>query len=202
MPIDLTGITNENEFYTHHYLAAILEGDLKTIFAAWAQQELPPWESLRGLARPFQAIDRESDAAERQALRQKWFADLLGVLGYELNPDIVELEGGTLLSLAGQITRANGQPELWILDALNGAEEDDPLVAQEEILTKQVFAAAEPPRWVLLYGARQLLLLDRTKWPSKRFLRFDLGEILGRHESSTLRATAALLHRDSICPSD
>jgi hypothetical protein len=28
MPIDLTGITNENEFYTHHYLAAILEGDV------------------------------------------------------------------------------------------------------------------------------------------------------------------------------
>jgi hypothetical protein len=202
MPIDLTGITNENEFYTHHYLAAILEGDLKPLFEAWAQQERPPWEALRALARPFQAIDRESDPAERQALRQKWFADLLGVLGYQLNPDVVELEGGTLLSLAGQITRANGQPELWIIEVLDGGEEDDPLVAQEEILTKQVFAAAEPPRWVLLYGAKQLLLIDRTKWPSKRFLRFDLGEILGRREPSTLRATAALLHRDSVCPPD
>jgi hypothetical protein len=177
MPIDLTGITNENEFYTHHYLAAILEGDLKPLFEAWARQERPPWEALLALTRPFQAIDRESDPTERQALRQKWFANLLGVLGYELNPDVVELEDGTLLSLAGQITRANGQPELWILEALDGAEEDDPLVAQEEILTKLVFAAAEPPRWVLLYGAKQLLLLDRTKWPSKRFLRFDLGEI-------------------------
>jgi hypothetical protein len=202
MPIDLTGITNENEFYTHHYLAAILEGDLKPLFEAWAQKERPPWEALRALARPFQAIDRESDPAERQALRQKWFADLLGVLGYQLNPDVVELEGGTLLSLAGQITRANGQPELWILEVVDGGEEGDPLVAQEEILTKQVFAAAEPPRWVLLYGAKQLLLIDRTKWPSKRFLRFDLGEILGRREPSTLRATAALLHRDSVCPPD
>ena len=127
---------------------------------------------------------------------------MLGVLGYQLNPDVVELEGGTLLSLAGQITRANGQPELWILEVVDGGEEGDPLVAQEEILTKQVFAAAEPPRWVLLYGAKQLLLIDRTKWPSKRFLRFDLGEILGRREPSTLRATAALLHRDSVCPPD
>jgi hypothetical protein len=25
--LDLTGITNENEFYTHHYLSAILEED-------------------------------------------------------------------------------------------------------------------------------------------------------------------------------
>ena len=27
MALDLTGISNENEFYTHHYLAAILESD-------------------------------------------------------------------------------------------------------------------------------------------------------------------------------
>jgi hypothetical protein len=202
MPIDLTGITNENAFYTHHYLAAILEGDLKSLFEAWAQQERPPWEGLRALARPFQAIDRETDAAERQALRQKWFADLFSVLGYSLSPDVVEMEGGTELSLAGQITRANGHPELWILECLDGAEEDDPLAAQEELLTKQVFAAVEPPRWVLLRGAKQLLLLDRMKWPSKRFLRFDLGEILGRRELSTLKATAALLHRDSVCPPD
>ena len=116
-----------------------------------------------------------------------------------------------MLPLAGQITRANGQPDLWVLaspgDDGNGAAftvktKKTHSHAQEEILTKQVFAAAEPPRWVLLYGAKQLILLDRTKWPSKRFLRFDLEEILGRRESSTLRAIAALLHRDSVCPAD
>jgi hypothetical protein len=76
------------------------------------------------------------------------------------------------------------------------------LVSAAEIITKQVFAAPEPPRWVLLCGGKQLLLLDRTKWPSKRFLRFDFEEILGRREQSTLRAVSALLHRDSVCPSD
>ncbi|MDR3749020.1 MAG: hypothetical protein P4M04_12840 [Acidobacteriota bacterium] len=202
MPIDLTGITNENEFYTHHYLAAILEGDLKSTFESWAQQERPPWEAIKALARPFQLIERESDPVERQALRQKWFADFFGALGYQLVPEIVELEGGTLLTVAGQIARPNGQPELWILEALNGSEDEDPLAAQEELLTKQVFAAAEPPRWVLLYGAKQLLLIDRTKWPSKRFLRFNLADILGRREPFTLKATAALLHRDSVCPPD
>ena len=211
MGIDLTGVTNENEFYTHHYLAAILEGDLKPLYEAWSQQERPPWEGLRALARPFQAIQRESDPAERQALRRKWFGDLFSVLGYSLTPEVIELEDGSLLPLAGQIARANGQPDLWVLASpgndgtgatLTGEDEEDPLAVQEEILTKQVFAAPEPPRWVLLYGAKQLLLLDRTKWPSKRFLRFDLEEILGRRESSTLRATAALLHRDSVCPAD
>ena len=35
MALDLTGITVENEYYTHHYLAAILESDLKAVFSRW-----------------------------------------------------------------------------------------------------------------------------------------------------------------------
>jgi hypothetical protein len=206
MPIDLTGITNENEFYTHHYLAAILEGDLKPLFEKWATLDIKPWDELRSLARPFQAMRKEleatSDPEERLALQRAWFGDLFKVLGYSLQPDTIELEGGELLPLAGQVTRANGQPDLWVIEALDGRDEEDPLVAKDELLTKLVFAASEPPRWVLLCGGTQLLLIDRTKWPSKRLLRFDLEEILGRREPSTLRAVAALLHRDSICPAD
>src|SRR5206468_1298567 len=59
---------------------------------------------------------------------------------------------------------------------------------------------SEPPRWVLLASDAQLLLLDRSKWNEKRLLRFNLVEILGRREPSTLQATAVLLHRDSVCP--
>ena len=142
---------------------------------------------------------------------ERWFGDLFTVLGYCFTAESIEFEDGTVFPLAGQITRSNGQPELWAIVASGDAQdhaptadgdEEDPLAPMEEILTKQVFAAAEPPRWVLLYGTTQLLLIDRTKWPSKRFLRFDLEEILGRRESSTLRATVALLHRDSVCPAD
>lgn len=39
MALDLTGISNENEFYTSHYLAAILEDDLKDLFSTWAKAE-------------------------------------------------------------------------------------------------------------------------------------------------------------------
>ena len=39
MAIDLTGITNKNEFYTHHYLSAVLENDLKDLFARWEAQK-------------------------------------------------------------------------------------------------------------------------------------------------------------------
>ena len=35
MPIDLSGIQNAGELYSHHYLDALLEGDLKGLFAHW-----------------------------------------------------------------------------------------------------------------------------------------------------------------------
>lgn len=54
------------------------------------------------------------------------------------------------------------------------------------------------PRWVLLYGATQLLLLDRTKWPSKRFLRFDLEEI--RISRDADRRAGRHLGAWSFCP--
>jgi hypothetical protein len=35
MPLDLTGIQNVGEFYSHHYLDALLEQDLNGLFAYW-----------------------------------------------------------------------------------------------------------------------------------------------------------------------
>ncbi len=70
----------------------------------------------------------------------------------------------------------------------------------QDIISKMVFAQLEPPRWVLLLGNRQCLLIDRTKWAQNRLLRFDFEEILSRKETQTLKATAALLHKDSVMP--
>ena len=36
MALDLTGIENV-EFYSGHYLDAVLEGDLKSVFKRWKQ---------------------------------------------------------------------------------------------------------------------------------------------------------------------
>jgi len=38
MPIDLAGISNENEFYTEHYLSTILDGDLRDTLSRWRRQ--------------------------------------------------------------------------------------------------------------------------------------------------------------------
>ena len=232
MSIDITGITNENEFYTHHYLAAILENDLKEVFQEWKRREEEdntpqPATLLGGLRRDFfrmlASLERERDPAERLRLQRAFTARLLQALGYELHPRWVTNEDATLLPLLGGVSRADGSPELWILEAIEPhGEQADPFTLSpiedqypaetdpkqrltdpfETILARQVFGRGEPPRWAILVSADQLLLLDRSKWHEKRLLRFDLRDILDRRETTTLQATAALLHRESTCPGE
>ena len=37
MAFELTGIENVGEFYSAHYVSAVLEGDLKSVFQKWKQ---------------------------------------------------------------------------------------------------------------------------------------------------------------------
>ena len=112
-----TGIHNENEFYSHHYLSEIFTGDIRATVDRWREQ-----------------ADAES--------------------------------GRT-----------------W-----------------DEVVTRRVFGQDHPPRWLLVLSFSRVLLLERGKWTHNRLLRFDLDEILGRREDATLKAAAALLHRDCLLP--
>ncbi len=231
MPIDLTGITNENEFYSRHYLTAILDNDLKHLFRQWRRREeeehrRPPPAALRTLSTGYFAmrtqLEKERRPHARLRAQRDFLARSLSVLGYEFSLQTRELDDGSLLPIIGEVVRPNGTPELWVLEGFDpGAEETDPLTlgidacqyrndvpagagipeaSLDEVVTRQVFGRAEPPRWVLLASDSQLLLLDRTKWNRKRLLRFELSEIFGRREVTTFQAVAALLHRDSVCP--
>jgi hypothetical protein len=70
----------------------------------------------------------------------------------------------------------------------------------QDLISKQLLTQENPPRWIILLGNRQALLIDRTKWAQNRLIRFDFSEILGRKEIDTLKATAALLHKNSVMP--
>ncbi|MFH1953317.1 MAG: hypothetical protein ABIL06_17080 [Pseudomonadota bacterium] len=228
MAIDLTGINNENEFYTHHYLSAILEGDLKDIFKEWNRREKeegirPPYAELRGMTQAYfrvrDLVERERDPAEKLALQREILGKILHILGYPCSPRLKDLEDGTVLPLLGEIARPNGATRLWVIEAFDpltngenplnlpvsevqGLTEDAafPQDLMETVISRQVFGLSEPPRWVILASLTQMVLLDRSKWNQKRLLRFDLPEIFGRRDITTLQATAALLHRDHICP--
>ncbi len=161
--------------------------------------------------------------------RARW-QPLLQALSYELSYQIQTLDDSLPLPVLARYQSADGSPWLWIVEGHDPEDEStDPLAltlhkAQfpndvdsklrdeliknargeyrtwQDLLSTVVFTQVEPPRFVLLLGNRQLLLLDRTKWAQNRLLRFDFEEILGRREIDTLKATAVLLHKDSLLP--
>ncbi|MFH0271232.1 Eco57I restriction-modification methylase domain-containing protein [Vibrio jasicida] len=249
----LVGISNENDFYSHHYLSEIFVGDIRGVLEGWQQKENEAREQerterekggnpVKGYRTPFEALRSYSGEYFRQLnqhkaaksetkrlsdQRSRW-TPVLHALGYELKPTSVLIDGAELPVLSAY-QDTQGQPLLWIVEAhdLSGDDADPlslPLLASQiatvnedsqkslkqnahgelltwqDLVSKKVFSAQEPPRWVLLLGNRQCLLLDRTKWAQNRLLRFDIEEILSRKEADTLKATAALLHKDSICP--
>jgi hypothetical protein len=232
MATDYTGIGNHNEFYTNHYLAEILEGDLRGLQAKWkaAEEEhtiRPPDKAFAGLRsdylRSLDQFERSKSGEEKLAVQRGILKAIFSTLGHTLQHRDLQMEGGDWIPLAGGHQRANNTPELWILETLpKDAEESNPLdlefqsiqfAAGDEPeegsrLLKQtmeevaatIFALEEPPRWLVLCNLFHVTLIDRSKWAEKRHLSFDLREILDRRDTGGLRATAALLHLDSLCP--
>lgn len=178
---------------------------------AWAQK----WFSLRG------QVQRTRDDAERWHLFSQLQAGLLQALGYATPPKLPvvhELTPGLPLPFWHLQL-----PWLAIIPAYQpGAENDDLLDHQlqslhlggqavpsalqgetwADMLSDALFASEHPPRYVLLAGLDQWLLLDRYKWPNNRALRFDWPEILDRKDADTLKACAALLHKDCLAPGE
>ncbi|WP_323932736.1 class I SAM-dependent DNA methyltransferase [Aeromonas hydrophila] len=182
-----------------------------------------------GYFRQLSEQEKQRDIAQRLSEQRARLAPVLSALGYQLAPTLQPLDEGCSLPLLASYESADGSPWLWIAEAFDSEEEGDPLAqalhalqlladtdpkqnqllrhnsrgeprSWQELLSSVVFTQAEPPRFVLLLGSRQLLLLDRTKWAQNRLLRFELDEILSRKEDATLKALAALLHKDSLLP--
>jgi hypothetical protein len=248
MSFDLTGIQNENEFYSTYYLQELLGKDLSSEFEDWLAQtdgedERSPQDRLGGLGGTYsqkrnQLLDAKK-AGQRLALQHEILEPVLQVLGYEMTPMLKRLRDDQWLPVLGQVTRPDGTPLLCIVEAppAREGEETDPLEATlvpeqfedllpehaspnavrsrfeidqnrpldtsiAELVTQGLFALDEPPRYVLVASSTQIALLERSKWAQKRLLRFELDEILTRKETETLKATVALLHRQSTCPED
>ena len=225
MAVDLTGIRSENEFYTQHYLAAIFEGDLADWRTALHEQaERQPHETVRGLSREFNKMRDEWQRSRNTELRlneQRTFLhSFFTALGYNhAGIFMEEIESGQILPMYCEVKHGNGTPWLWIMEAFDVTDDDSDLLELSlhagqltEVSTiadaecnwadyaSLIFSEPEPPRWLLLAGHTQVVLLDRTKWNAKRLLRFDLNEIYSRKDVSTFQAMTALLARASLCP--
>lgn len=232
------GITNENEFYSHHYLAEVFKGDIKDRLEAWDAQEAqhpsdaPDHEQHRAPPKRLQAwaqrwfalrgqVHRGKDEHERWQAFMQIQSGLLQALGYAPPPRTLtlhELAPGLPLP----VWHLQGQ-RLAIIPAYQPSREDEDLLDHQltafhygaeplppqvkgetwaDLLSDAVFGADQPPRYVLLLGLDEWLLLDRYKWPNNRALRFAWADILDRKDADTLKACAALLHQDSLAPGE
>ncbi len=230
MAFPLTGIENANDFYSQHYLDEVLENDLKDLFARWQEQgSASPVARLRGMAGEyFRLRDRSLKArtlADRVTLLNELAEQLLNALGYDLQPETVAFEAGDLPVLACYRS-ADGNPALVIALAPMemGATEDEwavlnaaPLAPRDSVesgysfipdmdwetaTSKIVFGDTHPPRWLLLLGHNELVVIERSKWARKALLRFELPEIFGPRDEKLFRATAALASKESILPTE
>ncbi|MCK5680602.1 hypothetical protein KAI46_07320, partial [bacterium] len=137
MSLDITGINNENEFYTHHYLSSILENDLKDVFAVWKRRDeedgiVQPYVALRSLRKSFfttqDLLSRERNESERLLLQKEFLIGLLAALGYDWQNELISMDDDTSIPIIGGINKNDGSPDLWIIQALdNYDEENDPL---------------------------------------------------------------------------
>lgn len=232
------GIHNENEFYSHHFLAHVFQSRIKEWLDSRGEAE-PPVKRLGTLAAPFfrhwAQYPRDGEFSERQTWHRELHTPLLRQLGFAVSPAEHEWQDGQPIPVWALVGRNPAVPDLVVLPAFNpgswnGQEDQAPdtldatLVAQHfrvaelpasylgrnkknpkpwaELLSDVLFAAAQPPRFLLLAGAAEWILIDRFKWPANRFLRFDLAEILGQRQPATLDALYALLHRQALCPDE
>ena len=238
MSMDLTGITNKNEYYTNHYFSTVFEENAGATISGWnaaakeSEEIRTPWSLLRQNARQYYTAH---DKFVRSSVNLQVLANIkaladsyLKSLGYpEAKPEVVTVDDSLSVPVYLEMTKSNGAPLLWVL--LSAPKESDAgimesfvfraddvdndaagtlykgvlgEVANEDLVTKILFGAAEPPRFVMLIGMNQIALIDRNKWNEKRYLQFELEEIFSRLENTTLQAMSVLLHKDSLCPDD
>lgn len=134
MSIDLTGITNKNEYYTNHYFSTVFEENASATISGWnavareSEEVRTPWSLLRQNARQFyMAHDKfvRSSTNLQTLANIKVLADkYLVSLGYPIaKPEVVKVDDTLDVPVYLEMTKSNGAPLLWVI--LSASQEAD-----------------------------------------------------------------------------
>jgi hypothetical protein len=216
-----TGIVNENEYYTNNYFISNFASKVDE----WVHNEnvanKRPWTVLREAGKSFyteyEKYKRRTNKNERKEIITRLAEEFLTAFGYE---NIAHHAATDDEPFWHEVNNQNGSPQLWVL--LADTEQDDEIsilegsICQmassesgdenissldiENLITNIFFKIDEPPRWIMVIGISEILLLDRSKWNAKRYLKFDIEEIFRQRDDQTIKAMALLLNKDSLCP--
>lgn len=227
--MNLVGITNENEFYTNHYLSEIFEKDTSDQISSWQDKEnqdenyKTPFKRLRGIGPSYlellKELNKKSSKTEDKIKAQREFMRaFLDIFDYEYKQENIEIDEFSV-PLLSKVTKSDGLPYLYIVESFCDEECDiltttlnkeqlkelDTFNSElnfDSIITSHIFTQNFPPRWVMVVNAYQIVLIERAKWAQKRYLRFDIKDIIERKEDNTLKALSILLHKSTIAPTD
>ena len=134
MSMDLTGITNKNEYYTNHYFSTVFEENTSVTISGWnaaareSEEIRTPWSLLRQNARQYYTAH---DKFVRSSVNLQVLANIkdladsyLKSLGYpEAKPEVVTVDDSLSVPVYLEMTKSNGAPLLWVL--LSASKESD-----------------------------------------------------------------------------
>lgn len=134
MSMDLTGITNQNEYYTNHYFSSIFEENAAATISDWrtlakdSEEIKTPWSLLRETAKLYYPLhDRFLRAKfDIQILANiRVLADsFLNALGYpDAKPEWIEIDNTLRVPVYLEVKKANGAPALWVMLAASEDKE-------------------------------------------------------------------------------
>jgi len=147
--MNLAGISNENEFFSDHYLAEVFIKDTKETLDVWLQREkdakleattgqpVDPWlrapyNQLSSLSADYtfvrRTLERARSPEERLEIQRDWLATLCRVFDLPYAPQQFAISDELVLPLISAIDDHEGNPLLWLLEVLPGSElDEDPL---------------------------------------------------------------------------
>ncbi len=223
---DLTGIENVGDFFSQHYLTELLEKDLAAESKDLETAIDAAQKALSALGRDLNKILTEAPLhttpRHLYTLAHPFQVSLCEALGFDRQSGAVLPLGGGIALPALHLTERHGETYLAVLEGRLRTENEalldilwtTPLPASAvtdgmalpasnstfgEVLA-DAFEVESPPRWILLLSGAEVVLAERARWGRGQYLRFDLGELLGRKDPKALHITAALLCRASLVP--
>ena len=224
-------ITNNQEFFSDHYLEAIIANDLKGLRSDWDTREhgdeYTPRRGVRTLRTPFDKLKQDAEAAtvgrDLEPLQGLHDA-ILSALGFEPARHTIETARGEVVQVAVPVAHATTLPtglRLVALEAVYATSSDEALGPDSRLIeplmldgseiaepTKAIslaFTVDDPPRHVLLVAGATVVLCARDSWPEGRYLAVDLDLALGRNDTKAqgeLDTIAALFSRDALVPGE
>jgi hypothetical protein len=189
-----SGIANENEFYGHHYLAEVFQGDIKALIDQWNATEeaaatpegkaaaRAPQRRLGGLGGKWfsgvSAFAKLKDPAERLRAHAALHQPLLEALGYRIQPRLLELQAGQPVPVWSVLGKDGDPPRLLVVPAYDPESEEEADVLEHRLRRHHYDGLDVPPAlakstWsdILsdsLFGAdhppRTILLIGLTEW--------------------------------------